>query len=64
MFAGGLLRSLLFVLSADLLYLHYIGAWYDPIVIIEWVEVFLLITLCAVSILWTVRYMKMEAGKW
>lgn len=46
------LMGILVVLSADILYLYYSGAWYDPIILIEISEVALLYLF---SIVGTVR---------
>jgi uncharacterized membrane protein len=41
-FVSMLLADLLLALSIDLLYLYFVGAWYDPIQAIEYTEVVLL----------------------
>ena len=46
--------SFLSVLAADLLYLYYIGAWYDPIKWIAIAEVVILYILVVWGIAWMV----------
>jgi len=45
---------LVFALSADLLYLYFIGTWYDPILIIEYTEVAALIVIMLSSLVYFV----------
>jgi len=54
-----LTAMLLVVLAGDLLYLYYIGAWYDPNKIIEISEVVLLYALIVLGVgyfIWRIRY--------
>ena len=44
-----ILMGILVVLSADILYLYYSGAWYDPYTLIEISEVVLLYVFLAVG---------------
>ena len=44
-----ILMGILVVLSADILYLYYSGAWYDPYTLIEITEVVLLYVLLIVG---------------
>jgi len=44
-----ILMGILVVLSADILYLYYSGAWYDPYTLIEITEVVLLYVLLVVG---------------
>lgn len=44
------LMAILVILSLDMLYLYYSGAWYDPYKIIEISEVLLLYAFCIIGI--------------
>lgn len=44
------LMAILVILSLDILYLYYSGAWYDPYKIIEISEVLLLYAFCIIGI--------------
>lgn len=56
LFLRGMGRALLFVLSADLLYLYYVGAWTDPIPVILVSEVVLLWVFAVASLLWITHF--------
>lgn len=58
--AGMLLRLALLVLSADLIYLYWAGAWYDPNRVIEVSELVVLSVLCVAGLVWTIlRYLQL-----
>lgn len=60
---GGVSRLMLTVLAGDLLYLYYIGSWYDPIKLIEISEVVLLYICVIGGIVWTIKYLKNPSKK-
>ena len=49
---------LLLVLSSDLLYLYYAGAWYDPIKVIELAEVVILWALIPFALWQFIKHIK------
>lgn len=45
-----------FILAADLIYIHFHNAWYDPYIIIENTELFVLYLICLSSFIVTFLY--------
>lgn len=50
------------VLSGDLLYLYYAGAWYDPIKVVEISEIVSLRLICASSLIVAIYLIRKAIG--
>ena len=58
LFLGVMGRLLLALLSLDLLYLYYVGAWTDPVTIILTVELMLLWLFLVAGLAWSIHYFR------